>query len=90
MSIRTPGELFAPLFGAGIGLAFHLLDLLLEVHSGEPWILRWARSAADHPIRTSLAAVCVVLALAPRSRDAPRGRDGHVVQWPFAQSGPKT
>ena len=51
---------------AGAALAA-LVDGALAPSAGEPLWLRWVRAAADHPVRTAAAGLCLVLALRPRS-----------------------
>lgn len=52
-------------------VAFGCLDSALAPAPGEPWLLRWVRVAADHPLRTWLAIWLVLLAGIPqRARKA--------------------
>jgi len=47
------------------------LDARLEPRPGEPLALRWARAAADHPVRTPLAFWLLVTAFLPRRPPKP-------------------
>jgi len=61
-----------------IGLASALLVAALlawnDSHpaaSGEPLLVRWARTAAQHPLRTGLALALLAWALRPAGRGSP-------------------
>lgn len=57
----------AAALGGALAYALVLVDGLIPPVEGEPLPLRWARVAADHPVRMALAGLCVRLA-ARRSR----------------------
>lgn len=50
----------------------------LPASAGEPLLLRWSRTCAEHPVRTSLAFTLAVRAVAGPSRSSP-ARDPPVV-----------
>jgi hypothetical protein len=75
MSASPPVRwLAAAAFGASGAALLSLLDGALEPAGGEPLALRWARAAADHPVRTAAAGACLFLALAPAARPGPPDR----------------
>jgi hypothetical protein len=43
---------------------------------GEPWLLRWARALAEHPVRTALALGLALWALRPARNPRPKGDAG--------------
>jgi hypothetical protein len=57
-----------------------LVDRLVAVRSGEPWLLRWCRAASDHPGRTFLALACLTLALWKPRRTSARSICDRVVE----------
>ncbi|MCI0547025.1 MAG: hypothetical protein L0027_07050, partial [Candidatus Rokubacteria bacterium] len=72
---RPSGGLPAALLaGSSAAFLLVLLDGALEPRSGEPLLLRFARAAADHPVRTAVAGTCLALAL--RRGTAVRGPRG--------------
>src|SRR5262249_2597896 len=68
---RTPSE-GLPAWLGPIVLGIAVAALLrfgvgaIQVSSGEPLLLRWARILADHPLRAGLAAALALVVLRPR------------------------
>jgi hypothetical protein len=73
---RTPllRHLAAAAVGALLSALLGLLDGALAPAAGESLALRWARAAADHPVRSAAAGACLFLALIPATRRGPGDR----------------
>lgn len=65
---RPRGSILPPI---AIGIAVAMLVRFgvhsIQVESGEPWVLRWLRIVAEHPVRTALATCLACVALRPRA-----------------------
>ena len=65
--LRPSGLLAATALGAAGAALAVLADGAVASSAGEPLWLRWVRAAADHPVRTAAAGLCLALALRRRS-----------------------
>jgi hypothetical protein len=65
---ENPPACLGPIaFGIAVSALVHFGVGSIRVSSGEPVVLRWARILADHPVRATLAAALLVVALRPRA-----------------------
>lgn len=72
---------------SGTAALLLLLPVVSAPRPGEPLALRWLRKAAEHPLRTGLAAGALVLAVAgagpPSDTPAPTGRPARGAPGPL-------
>jgi hypothetical protein len=65
---ESPPACLGPIaFGIAVSVLVRFGIGVIPVRSGEPIALRWARVLADHPVRASIAAAFLFVALRPRA-----------------------